>query len=98
MKDKQASQPLIHGGPAKKPSKEVVPVKRLKFDIDALCALFNKDNPTEVLLRASQVYSILYGFADALGTGFSSTILGEDGIAYRIGTWESDMDEESSNF
>jgi hypothetical protein len=95
-KEKQASQPL-HGGPTN-PPKEVVPVKRLKFDIDALCALFNEDTPTEVLLRAARVYSILYGFADASGTGFGSTILGEDGIAYRIGTWESDVDEDSSNF
>jgi hypothetical protein len=76
----------------------VRPVARLKFDISVLDALFNEDTPTEVLLRASQVYSILYGFADASGTGFGSTILGEDGIAYRIGTWELDVDEESSNF
>jgi hypothetical protein len=61
-------------GPAK-PPKEVVPVKRLKFDIDTPCTFFSKDTPTEVLLRAARVYSILYGFADASGTGFGSTIL-----------------------
>jgi hypothetical protein len=70
----------------------------LKFDIDALCALFNEDTPTKVLLRTAKVYSILYGFADASGTGFGSAILGEDGITYRIQTWESDVDKESSNF
>jgi uncharacterized protein YggU (UPF0235/DUF167 family) len=43
------------------------------------------------LLRAARVYSILYGLADASGTGFGSTILKKDGIAYRIGTWESDV-------
>jgi hypothetical protein len=96
-KCKQAVKPPAKEGPAV-PPKQVVPVKRLKFDIDALCALFNEDTPTEVLLRAPKVYSILYGFADASGTGFGSTILGEDGITYRIGTWESYVDEESSNF
>jgi hypothetical protein len=60
--------------------------------------IFNEDTPAEVLLRAARVYSILYGFANASGTGFGSTILGEDGIAYRIGTWESDVDDDSSNF
>jgi hypothetical protein len=68
----------------------------LKFDLEALDALFNEDTPTEVLLRAAQVYSILYGFADASGTGFGRTILGEDGIAYQ--SWESDVDDDSSNF
>jgi hypothetical protein len=96
-KSRKAPKPPAREGPAS-PPKEVVPVKRLQFDIDALCALFNEDTPTEVLLRTAKVYSILYGFADASGTGFGSTILGEDGITYRIGTWESDVDEESSNF
>jgi hypothetical protein len=61
--------------------------------------MFNKDTPTEVLLRASRVYYIfLYGFANASGTRFGSTVLGADGIAYQIGTLESDVDKESSNF
>jgi hypothetical protein len=96
-KFKRNSQPATHEGPAK-PPKLVLPVKRLKFNIDALCALFDHDTPTEVLLRAARVYSVLYGFADASGTGFGSTILGKDGIKYQIGTWESDVDEDSSNF
>ena len=81
-----------------KPPTLVLAVLRFKSDLEALSALFSEDTPTEVLLRASRVYSILYGFADASGTGFGSTILGEDGISYRIGTWESDVDDESSNF
>ena len=80
------------------PPTSVKPVARLSCDLEALAALFDEDTPSEVLLRAARVYSILYGFADASGTGFGSTILGEDGIAYRIGTWESDVDEDSSNF
>jgi hypothetical protein len=44
------------------------------------------------------VISILYGFADASGTGFGSTVLGADGIKYRVGTWGKDEENESSNY
>jgi hypothetical protein len=93
----KTSQPANNKGPTKPPL-FIRPVERLKSDLEALDALFNSDAPTEVLLRADRVYSILHGFADASGTGFGSTTLGEDGIAYRIGTWESDVDDASSNF
>jgi hypothetical protein len=93
----KGSKPSSHENPIKPPT-HAHAVPRLKSDMEALEALFSEDTPTEVLLRASRVYSILYGFADASGTGFGSTILGEDGIAYRIGTWESDVDDASSNF
>jgi hypothetical protein len=80
------------------PPKLVKPVHQLSWDLRALTRMFNEDTPSEVLLRAARVYSILYGFADASGAGFRSTVLGADGIRYRIGTWESDVDEDSSNF
>jgi hypothetical protein len=44
------------------------------------------------------VYTILYGFANASDSGFGSTVLGDDGIRYRIGTWDSDTQESSSNY
>jgi hypothetical protein len=49
------------------------------------------------LIRARRVYKILYGFADASGTGFGSTLMLNGGIRYRIGTWGPDEDE-TSNF
>jgi hypothetical protein len=63
----------------------------------ALEELFDLEMPSQVLLRASRVYTILYGFANASGLGFGSTIMLEGGIKYRIGTWDSDTEEESSN-
>jgi hypothetical protein len=81
-----------------KPPKMGKPVQQLAWDLEALIRMFNDDIPSEVLLQASRVYSILYGFANASGTGFGSTVLGADGIEYRIGTWESDVDKDSSNF
>jgi hypothetical protein len=35
---------------------------------------------------------------DASGKGFGSTVLGKNGIRYRIGTWEADAEDASSNF
>jgi hypothetical protein len=81
-----------------KPPKVVKPVQRLEGDLFALRSLFAMEKPTQTLLRASRVYTILYGFADASGSGFGSTFLGNDGIRYRIGTWDSDTKESSSNF
>jgi hypothetical protein len=85
-------------GDTLEPPKEVKPVARLRFDLDALDQLFDSETPTKNLLRAARIYSILYGFANASGTAFGSTVLGKDGNHYRIGTWESDVDHNSSNF
>ncbi len=37
-------------------------------------------------------------FADASGKGFGSTVLGQDGTRYRLGLWDKDTEDESSNF
>jgi hypothetical protein len=39
----------------------------------------------------------MYGFADASGSGFGSTVMLEGGIRYRIGTWGPE-EEETSHF
>jgi hypothetical protein len=52
------------------PPKQIKPVTRLKSDILALTLLFDMEKPGQVLLGASQVYTILYGFEDASGSGF----------------------------
>jgi hypothetical protein len=46
----------------------------------------------------SQVYTVLYGFADASSSRFGSTILLNGEIKYRIGTWGSDIEEDLSNY
>jgi hypothetical protein len=82
--------------PLPTPPKRILPVARLKPDILALTTLFDMENPGQVLLRASRVYTILYGFADASGSGFGSTVMLDGGIRYRIGTWGNDEDETSN--
>jgi hypothetical protein len=66
--------------------------------LEALESLLEAETPAEVVLRASGVFTILYGFVDASGKGFGSTVLGKGGIRYHIGTWDGDTEESSSNF
>jgi len=44
------------------------------------------------------VYLLLYGFADASGSGFGSTVLSDKGVRFRMGTWEKDVESNSSNW
>ena len=44
------------------------------------------------------VYLVLYGFADASGSGFGSTVLSDKGITFGMGTWEKDAESNSSNW
>jgi hypothetical protein len=68
----------------------------LKDDTCALGVLFEAELPGQVLIQAVTVYTILYGFADASGSGFGSTIMLNGGIRYQIGTWGPDEDETSN--
>jgi hypothetical protein len=60
--------------------------------------MLSAESPPRVNVRTSAVFRILYGFADALGKGFGSTVLGPDGTAYRTGIWDKDTEGETSNF
>jgi hypothetical protein len=89
--------PDVHGPPPP-PPKLIAAAPRLSKDVDSMLRLFEQELPTQVLLRAARVYTIIYGFADASGSGFGSTIMLNGNIKYRIGTWGSDTEDESSNY
>jgi hypothetical protein len=78
------------------PPTQIKGAARLKGDTLALKTLFRAEIPAQVLIRASRVYTILYGFADASGSGFGSTIMLNGAVKYRIGTWGPDEDETSN--
>jgi hypothetical protein len=80
--------------PLAPPAKRIKGAPRLINDVRALNPLFKGGMPTQVLLGPFQIYSIFYGFADASGSGFGSTILCEGNIIYRIGTWGSNSEED----
>jgi hypothetical protein len=80
------------------PPKTVVATERLKQDLFALEELLKPTSPPDVLIRSNAVLQILYGFGDASGKGFGSTMLSVKGVRFRIGLWEKDAEDESSNW
>jgi hypothetical protein len=83
--------------PPPPPPKQTGPVARLARYVKAMASLFVRETPGQVLLRASQVYTIIYGFANASGSGFGSTVMLKGEIRYRIGTW-GPYEDETSNY
>jgi hypothetical protein len=73
-------------------------VERLRQDFEALNEVFEPTSPPLISVRALTLYHIMYGFGDASGKGFGSTMLSEKGTRFRIGTWDADTEEESSNY
>jgi hypothetical protein len=80
------------------PPKTIKGVPRFFEDLKAFQALLSPDSPPEVTVRCLRIFTLLYGFGDASGRGFGSTVLGSDGTRYRIGVWDRATEDESSNF
>ena len=76
----------------------VLPVPRFHQCLTALLALMESDTPPIIIVRTTTTTVVIYGFVDASGSGFGSTLLLKGGIHYRIGTWSSGEDENSSNW
>jgi hypothetical protein len=80
------------------PPVKIKGVPRLLRDLAAIAAMLSSSTPPLVNVRCAIVFAIIYGFADASGKGFGSTVLGKDGTRYRIGLWDKDTEDETSNF
>ena len=80
------------------PPKMIKPVPEFHTCLTALRSFFVPEVPPWVHMRSSMVYMIAYGFADASGGGFGSTIEREGEIKYRMGVWGKDEDSETSNW
>jgi hypothetical protein len=76
----------------------VCPLQRMREDFVVMNEFFAADTPPVVLLRCAKILYILYGFADASGSGFGSSFQLSDGLSLRIGTWGKDDEENSSNW
>ncbi len=85
-------------------------IPRLKEDVEALMRLSNFELSPLRVVRPVQVVQVFYGFGDALGKQFGST-LSENlncrgrfsspgtepgGVRFRIGLWSAAEEEESS--
>ena len=76
----------------------VEPVTRMLDDLVCLEKIFEPEFPPRIILRATFIFLIIYGFGDASGKGFGSTFAQGSDISYRIGTWGEDESNESSNW
>jgi hypothetical protein len=76
----------------------VSPVPRLFQDLEFLTRFFEVEAPPRVMVRPANVVLVIYSFGDASGTDFGSTFTAPNGISYRIGVWDPDEAEESSNW
>jgi hypothetical protein len=73
------------------PPTVVTAVPRLAQDLSSLLSLMSSEEPPQRVVRSKSLMVAIYGFGDASGAGFGSTILGPDGIHYRHGIWGSDL-------
>jgi hypothetical protein len=78
--------------------KRARPVMRFRHDLFSLGELLSSSKPPLVTVRTNVVYKILYGFGDASGKGFGSTMVTTNGIKHRIGLWGADDESELSNW
>lgn len=72
--------------------------EHLRNDLSALSIFLEGEAPPIINDRSADVRIVRYGFGDASGTGFGSTIQTKQGLKYRVGVWGSDEEDESSNF
>ena len=84
-------------------SKEAPPLELefteiLKKDIQNLCMFFDSETHKLLPIRPLLTMGVAYGFADASGSGFGSTILYPDMVKFRHGLWSPKESEESSNY
>ena len=68
------------------PDENVKLVPRFYSCLDALGKLMEQENPPVVVVRSQKCLLLIYGFANASGSGLRSTLLIQNKIHYRIGT------------
>ena len=73
-------------------------VPRMKQDVKALTTLTESSFPPKVIRRKKKIFSVCYGFGDALGLGFGNCIE-VNGTKYAIfGTWNTEIESKHSNY
>jgi hypothetical protein len=81
------------------PPLKVKAVPRLHTDLEALSSLFSASTPPTRYIRATHTQVALYGFGDASGSGYGSSVALPDGsIFFRHGLWSDGGDSTTSNY
>jgi hypothetical protein len=76
----------------------VKPVPRFKSDLEALTSLVSSSTPPVLITQTKRIYIARYGFGDASGGGFGSSIEFDGKIEIMMGTWNDEGSKKSSNF
>jgi hypothetical protein len=83
---------------ANNPPEYISAVGQLTADIAALRLLFSPSYPPKRAVRPQATATAAYGFGDASGSGFGTTLLIQGTIHYRHGQWSTMESESSSNY
>lgn len=73
-------------------------VPRLATDVASLQVLFSAPSPPLRFVRSPKITTVTYGFGDASGAGFGSSMTTSDCLHVRHGVWGSQDDASSSNY
>ena len=76
----------------------VTPVPRFHQCLQVLSTFCQVELPPVIKVRLTTCTVVMYGFVDASGSGFGSTLLVHGNVRYRIGTWSSKEEKNSSNW
>jgi hypothetical protein len=79
------------------PPKLITAVPRLQKDVKALANIFNQEIPAQVLLWMAWVYTIVW-LGGCIGVRFWHHHYAGRRNKYRIGTWDSDTEDGTSNY
>jgi hypothetical protein len=97
--DSEEEDEATTAAPSSAPTEFVTPAPRLADDLKVLSLMFAAERPTIHYIHASRIVVALYGFADASGSGFGSSVqLPDSRIQKRYGMWGRDVDDQSSNY
>jgi hypothetical protein len=77
------------------PSGKVQGLPLMKDNVEALHKMFEAEAPPEFSVKSKKILIAFYGFGDASGNGFGSSLELGNGLSIRVGIWTAD---ESSNW
>ena len=91
-------QEQVNAPASKNPPAMVTPTSCFRSCIFALKSIFSPLIPPVIQVRSTKMTVLVYGFVDASGSSFGGSIQREGKLTYKIGTWSSAEDKNSSNW
>ena len=80
------------------PPEMVKPVSRFWRCLEVLLEFIESETPPEVVVCTTNSILLVYGYANASGSGFGSSLLIHGDVKYCIGTWAQEEGGNSSKW